>query len=140
MKKYTSNNDIILTADNWKQVSMLFEKELLNKGIRMTALKTCMGEMILTLDSIFWSFKDVKSFEYPKTWKDAVKLRFFPIWLLTIFPASMTRITIKEVVPKLPTQYKSKLYAEYGSKNIPEVKIINPEFYDCKIIKEFYEK
>ena len=39
--------------------------------------------------------------EYPATWKDAVKLRWFPHWLLKHFPCNFRRLEAKALYPKI---------------------------------------
>lgn len=142
MKK---NKEIILTKDNWQTSSMIIEPILLEKGIRFNLRDYgFFGQMILQLDRMFWTFKEVKSFEYPKTWWDAFKLRYFPLWLLKLKPATMTRVTIKEVVPQLPKKYNSKLFKIEKDVYLPSIPLKDPEEYDFTFDKfnkiEDYER
>ena len=128
--------EIKIVADCWQSVSQIFPKKLsftLEKGgirINTKELYDGIDKMIVTLDRVFWSVGEVKSFEYPKNWWEAFKLRFFPLWYLKLFPVTMTKIVIKEVIPKMPKKYHSKLYSYKTTKIVPKIELKDPEEYD----------
>ena len=122
--------EITFTADNWTGVSAFLKPICDKKGVRYNITSRLVDEMMLTFDMIFWTFKEVKTFEYPKTWWDAFKLRVFPLWLLTLFPVKMTQIVIKEVVSQLPKKYNSVLYNYKEEISCPKIILEDPKEYD----------
>jgi hypothetical protein len=62
--------------------------------------------LVLTLQAYIWCRdKKTESHEYPKTWWDAFKLRWFPAWALKRWPAQMTRVEVTSGIgyPTLPS-------------------------------------
>jgi hypothetical protein len=126
-----------LIADNVQYVSEAIKRkklEMNEKEIKwqMKEALENIDTMILTLYKVFWTFKEVKTFEYPTEWIDAFKVKYFPPLLLKLFPVHITKITIKEVVPQLPPKFKSKLLTRFGDRTSPISSYRAPEEYEIK--------
>ena len=97
-----SKKQFQITGDNWKMTAFVLSKEILekcgDKEYRANIRDTFADSVTFVFDKVFWTFDEVKKFDYPKNWTDGFKLRFFPLWLLKLFPAKMTRVIIKEVL------------------------------------------
>lgn len=67
--------------------------------------------MIRTIDVQLWSAWK-KEFKFPVTLWNAIKIKFFPYWLLKKFPAQVKTFSVAEVIPSLsknPETFKKQL-------------------------------
>jgi hypothetical protein len=131
----TKEDGFTLIADVHKAVSFYISQEklknLIVEDVTVYIRKDpSLLAAVVTLDSIFWSAGEVKSFEHPTTWWQMFKAQYFPMWLLKNFPVKKKRITIKEVATRLPKKFRPRLTAI-------EVHFETPDFqYDYKLKEE----
>lgn len=59
----------------------------------------------------------VTTYTHPKTWWDAFKIRFFPMWLRRKFPEQMTVIEAYQLFPDLPFPVNSTHNEYFGFPN-----------------------
>lgn len=62
--------------------------------------------MMRTLSVMVWGTTR-KTVQYPKTWIDAFKLRWYPKWAIERWPAAIMTIRLDEVLPMLSTKDSS---------------------------------
>jgi len=92
--KISENQEI--TLSQWFEASIFHEDNLRYEQKYVPEYLA----MIKTLDAICWSM-DIQKFNIAKTILDAIKVKYFPKWLLQKLPAKIRNININILYPQV---------------------------------------
>ena len=78
-------------------VSIPLAKEFLLEDVKFVADEIT-GMIILQVHGYVWA-QSLCDYKHPENWKEALKERWFPKWLLKRFPVKYAVLDIKEIYP-----------------------------------------
>ncbi len=81
--------------------------------------------LIQALAIMVWG-KNRKTVRYPKTWIDALKLRWFPKWALKKWPPIIVKVKWDEILPLLSTKNESSIVF-VKSENRPDYDFVDDD-------------
>lgn len=95
-------NEVELQLKTWLYSAVeIAESETHPENFRYQETKQTMLSMIRVMDAQIWGRDLIEQLEFPATWTDAFKLRFFPEWLLEKYPATVKYINLRELFPQV---------------------------------------
>ena len=95
-------------------------------NLQMKRERQILGGMIYALSVTVWG-RSRKTVRYPKTWIDALKLRWFPKWALTKWPPVIVKVRYDEVIPMLSTKQNKSSIIQIRSEVTPDMDFLMPE-------------
>ena len=111
--------DFELALNDWIYVA----RERLHKDNVRYQVQEGLGSMTEAIDVQLWSAWK-KEISFPVSFMDAVKVRFFPEWLLKVFPARVKRYSFAEVLPSL-SKDKEVFQKQLDQKSIGEFESVS---------------